>query len=140
MRAEDFPGAVRKEDTHIIPLCSDTKQSYSAPLKSTPVEDRQRLTTSKALVTHPPEITDSFTLYIKSSILLGKVKTFNGRFKLKYESTAGAGDPMETTEFQMLDSAIQKFKASIPKDLCQFISLDGKVDPTLHMALLVPNV
>ncbi|KAG8851249.1 hypothetical protein FRB96_009452 [Tulasnella sp. 330] len=110
------------------------------PGTSIPVENRQRLTTSKSLVTHPPELTDSFTLYIKASILLGKVKTLNGRFRLKYESGGGAGDPRETTEFQMLDSAIQRFKTSIPKDLCEFISVDGKVDPTLHMALLLPNV
>ncbi|KAG8887360.1 hypothetical protein FRB98_009718 [Tulasnella sp. 332] len=116
VRAKDFPGA------------------------SIPIEIRQRLTTSKSLSTHPPEITDSFTLYIKACIHLGKVKTFNGRFKLKYESAGNVGDPRETTEFQMLDSAIQRFKISIPKNLCEFISIDGKVDPTLHMALLLPNV
>ncbi|KAG8851250.1 hypothetical protein FRB96_009453 [Tulasnella sp. 330] len=115
VRAEDFPGT------------------------SIPVGNRQRLTTSRVLSTHPPEITDAFTLYIKASILLGRVKTFNGRFKLKYELTSGVGDPRETTEFQMLDSAIQSFKSSVPKDLCEF-TRDGKVDPTLHMALLLPNV
>lgn len=95
----------------------------------------------KALVTHPPDLTDAFTLYVKSTVLLGKVKTFNGRFKIKYdEHTAANIDPRETTEFQMLDSLISQFKASIPKELRETVTTEGKLDPTLHLALVLPHV
>ncbi|KAG9035149.1 hypothetical protein FRB95_012016 [Tulasnella sp. JGI-2019a] len=104
-------------------------------------DDRQRLATPKSLITHPPSITDSFTLYVKASVLLGKVKTFNGRFRQKYDPAhGGTVDPRETTEFQMLDSSVQGYKLSFPKEMCDFISTDGKVDPVLHMALMLPHV
>lgn len=41
------------------------------------------------LITHPPLTTDAFTLYLKGSVLLGKVKTFNVRFKMRYTDGAG---------------------------------------------------
>ncbi|KAG9013639.1 hypothetical protein FRB94_001744 [Tulasnella sp. JGI-2019a] len=126
------------QDDDISQLFPVRAEDY--PGKEVAEADRQRLTTPKALYTHPPSVTDSFTLYIKASILLGKVKTFNGRFKLKYETTGGSIDPRETTEFQMLDSSIQRFKASIPKEMGDFMTVDGKLDPTLHMALLLPHV
>ncbi|KAG8990318.1 hypothetical protein FRB94_013484 [Tulasnella sp. JGI-2019a] len=42
------------------------------------------------LVTHPRLTTDAFTLYIKATVLLGRVKTFNGRFRYKYTDGDGA--------------------------------------------------
>jgi hypothetical protein len=36
------------------------------------------------LTLHMPEHTDSFTLYVKGTILFSKVKNFNSRFKSKY--------------------------------------------------------
>ncbi|KAG8903609.1 hypothetical protein FRC00_014646 [Tulasnella sp. 408] len=41
------------------------------------------------LITHPPLTTDAFTLYLKGSVLLGKVKSFNVRFKMRYTDGAG---------------------------------------------------
>ncbi|KAG8886060.1 hypothetical protein FRB97_007936 [Tulasnella sp. 331] len=116
-------------------------RSIDFPGQFIPLADRQRLNTPKAVVIHPPALTDSFTLYIKACVLLGKVKTFNYRFKTKFEdSVGGAPDPRETTQFQVLDSVLQKFKTSFPKELREPMSGDGKMDPTLHMALLLPHV
>ncbi|KAG8864484.1 hypothetical protein FRB96_004987 [Tulasnella sp. 330] len=133
----------------VWPLClQDDDVSQYLPIRSIdfpgqfiPLADRQRLNTPKAVVIHPPALTDSFTLYIKACVLLGKVKTFNYRFKTKFEdSVGGAPDPRETTQFQVLDSVLQKFKTSFPKELREPMSGDGKMDPTLHMALLLPHV
>lgn len=73
-------------------------------------------------------------------MLLGRVKTFNGRFKTKFDSGAVGIDPRETAEFQMLDAAITAFKLSIPKGYKEPIGPDGKIDPTLYLALVIPNV
>ncbi|KIO22827.1 hypothetical protein M407DRAFT_27699 [Tulasnella calospora MUT 4182] len=54
-----------------------------------PTQGRQHLFTPKMLVNHPPLMTDAFTLYLKASVLLGKVKTFNVRFKMRYTDGAG---------------------------------------------------
>ncbi|KAG9007841.1 hypothetical protein FRB93_007232 [Tulasnella sp. JGI-2019a] len=107
---------------------------------SVPIYERQRLTTPDILTTHPPAVTDSFTLYIKAAILLGKVKTFNWRFKLRSGDLNDNADPRVSQEFQILDSLIEGFKASVPKELKEFLSANGKLDPTLHMALLLPHV
>ncbi|KAG8945758.1 hypothetical protein FRC04_000524 [Tulasnella sp. 424] len=54
-----------------------------------PTQGRQHLFTPKMIVNHPPLMTDAFTLYLKASILLGKVKTFNVRFKMRYTDGMG---------------------------------------------------
>ncbi|KIO22819.1 hypothetical protein M407DRAFT_27693 [Tulasnella calospora MUT 4182] len=54
-----------------------------------PIQGRQHLFAPKMLTTHPASTTDSFTLYLKGSILLGKVKTFNVRFKMRYTDGGG---------------------------------------------------
>ncbi|KAG8940390.1 hypothetical protein FRC04_005274 [Tulasnella sp. 424] len=54
-----------------------------------PIQGRQHLFTHKMLTTHPVLTTDSFTLYLKGSVLLGKVKTFNIRFKMRYTDGGG---------------------------------------------------
>ncbi|KAG9043658.1 hypothetical protein FS837_009293 [Tulasnella sp. UAMH 9824] len=54
-----------------------------------PTQGRQHLFSPKMLTTHPPLTTDSFTLYVKGSVLLGKIKTFNVRFKMRYTDGGG---------------------------------------------------
>ena len=93
------------------------------------------------IVTHPPAITDSFTLYIKASYLLGRVKMFNGRFKNQFEDGLPSGmDPRESAAFQMLDNSITEFKLSVPKDYREPTTSDGKLDPILYLALVLPHV
>lgn len=113
------------------------------------------------LTTHPHLTTDSFTLYIKATLLLGKAKAFNGRFKLRH--AAGDGnvafdqsqplaegnddsrpmkDPRETDDFKALDYLIESFSAHIPNGLNDAIGLrtGAKLDPTLYMAHMIPHV
>lgn len=72
---------------------------------------------------------------------MGKVKTFNSRFRQRYdESAVGHIDPRETAEFQMLDSLITSFRLSVPKEYKKPVSLDGKLDPTLYVTLLLPHM
>lgn len=54
-----------------------------------PTQGRQRLYSHRMLTTHPRLTTDSFTLYIKATVLLGKVKAFNGRFRYRYTDGDG---------------------------------------------------
>ena len=96
------------------------------------------------LVAHPPEFTDEFSLYIKASIILGKVKQFNGRFKTKYfgGSTFSPSDQdidiRGTAEFQALDTLLASFKTSFPKEFKEAIS--GIVNPILYSAHLIPHM
>ena len=107
------------------------------------------------LVTHPPALTDSFTLYVKGTILLGQVKAFNGRFRYRYSRGLGLAvndapktveptplDPKTTSEFGTLDLNIQAFIASIPKDLKDPVGLQtgAKLDPILYMAHMIPHM
>ncbi|KAG8894237.1 hypothetical protein FRB99_001396 [Tulasnella sp. 403] len=132
-----WPLTLQDDDTtQYLPLSTTTLAH-----KFIHYSERQRLSTPRVLVIHPPSITDSFTLYIKSTILLGKVKTFNGRFKNKFDEGMPEGlDPRETAEFQMLDNAITSFKLSFPKEYREPVTAEGKLDPTLYLALVLPHV
>ena len=100
------------------------------------------------MLIHPPATTDSFVLYVKASILLGKVKSFNVRFKPKYcEGTHWPSlfedncsiDPTDTAEFQALDNLIASFGKSFPRDFRDPVRVDGRVDPVLYVAHLIPH-
>ncbi|KAG8857248.1 hypothetical protein FRB96_005923 [Tulasnella sp. 330] len=120
------------------------------------------------LVTHPPLFTDSFTLYIKASVIFGQVRTFNRRYKQHYDlasmqsirpgsgswspssgsestspsGTAKARDPRETREFKALDVLIGAFIASIPQEFKDPVGLStgARLDPTLYVAHLLPRM
>ncbi|KAG8905657.1 hypothetical protein FRB99_008498, partial [Tulasnella sp. 403] len=118
-----------------------------------PTQGRQKLFTLNMLLTHPPLLTDSFTLYIKASSLLGRVKYFNLRYRIRAaevqakdnDTSAGRGNassnPRDTREFQDLDQLIRDFTGSFPSD---FKNPDGgderkKFDPVLYTAHLLPQ-
>ncbi|KAG8856435.1 hypothetical protein FRB96_006401 [Tulasnella sp. 330] len=129
-----------------------------------PTEARQRLFSRQALLIHPRLTTDAFSLYIKASCLLGRVKTFNGRFKYRYtdgeginlgDDTANLGtlrdskghesmrgvttmDPRETDEFKALDALVTTFLSSWPREFKDPLGFDTgpKLDPTLAMIAL----
>lgn len=118
-----------------------------------PHRSRQKLFTDRMLTTHPPLTTDSFTLYIKGASLIGKVKTFNIRYRMRYtfdqdaatnpydpkpSTRRGQQDPRGTMEFQVLDTLIKNYIDSIPKDLRDPVR-GGKVDPVLYTAHLLPH-
>lgn len=113
-------------------------------------EERQWSYAPDLLYKHPEAQTDSFILYIKASILLSKVKTYNLRFRWKFfhspdgapsSSTSSAAfdpanyDATSTVEFQQLDTLVANFRPSFPPHLRSPIAGDGDViDPYLYTA------
>ncbi|KAG8997274.1 hypothetical protein FRB95_003580 [Tulasnella sp. JGI-2019a] len=84
--------------TNVLPLVTpDADCSQMMPCRLgdfeagfyVPAQGRQRLFSHKMLITHPRLTTDAFTLYIKATVLLGRVKTFNVRFRYKYTDGDG---------------------------------------------------
>ncbi|KAG8857239.1 hypothetical protein FRB96_005914 [Tulasnella sp. 330] len=149
--------------TNILPLLSndeDCSQMMPCRLRDfeaglyVPGQGRQRLFSQKMHIIHPLLTTDAFTLYIKASSLLGKVKTFNGRFRYKYTDGDGTGmpctrttleeypaddtapprpglvkevtttNPRDTDDFHALDALIEAFIGNVPRDLKDPVGLD----------------
>lgn len=96
---------------------------------------------------------DSFIMYIKVTILLSKVKTFNLRFKWKhYTGDASVISPTnspsdnpnvidikEAPAFRELEETVAKLKASWPIHLKN--PIDGHaVDPYLYVACMIPHL
>jgi hypothetical protein len=110
-------------------------------------EERQWSHDKDIILLHPPERTDSFVLYIKTTILLSRVKTFNVRYKGRYHAGETAFqspsnkprrleemfDPRDTEAFQELNSIVLSFRPSWPSHLKDPIQ-DGMVDPHLYAA------
>ncbi|KAG8996146.1 hypothetical protein FRB94_008536 [Tulasnella sp. JGI-2019a] len=125
-----------------------------------PTQARQRILSRDAMVVHPRLATDSFTLYIKAAVILGKVKTFNRNFRYRYtdgdeatrasqlEPLRGLANnvttikPQETDEFKALDNLIDTFISSIPREFKDPVGLSNgaKLDPTLYMAHMLPHM
>lgn len=97
------------------------------------------------LFVHPPDSTSAFSLLIKSVVLLGRVKRFNVRFKIKYNGTLSEDDPRSTLEFVELDELVGSFQMGWPevwRERADAVvgGASGKVDATLYLASLVPSV
>ncbi|KIO22772.1 hypothetical protein M407DRAFT_115886 [Tulasnella calospora MUT 4182] len=96
------------------------------------------------LLNHPTLTTDSWTLYIKASILISMVRSFNSRHwifaasKDSEMSPASHGSPTESEEFRHLDQLIASFTANIPRAFRDPVGT--KVDPLLYMVHLLPHV
>ena len=111
-------------------------------------DDRQWSYDPELLYKHPEGQTDSFILYIKASILLSKVKTYNLRFRWKFFNSDGAPlsstnsaafDPAQydattTVEFQQLDQLVANFRPSFPPHLRSPVAGDDVLDPYLYTA------
>lgn len=89
-------------------------------------------------------MTDPWTLYIKATILVSKVRTFNGRYRTK-KVFSGSGveqavfmgsSPTESQEFMILDQTISSFIQGMPKAFREPVGIT--VDPVLYMAHLLP--
>lgn len=109
------------------------------------------------LLDHPPEQTDPFVLYIKSSVVMSRVKTFNLRFRARnyagdpmmvpppgsaaseQPSTAQYIDPRETQGFKEVDTLVDQFIPSFPRHLRDPVGENG-LDIHLLLAHLAPNV
>ncbi|KAH8120305.1 hypothetical protein DFH11DRAFT_1559424 [Phellopilus nigrolimitatus] len=122
-----------------------------------PPKDRQWAHSPDILLTHPPEQTDSFVLYIKASIVMSRVKTFNLRFRAKNFAgdltmvpppgsttadqcaTAQYIDPRETSGFKEIDHLVSSFVSSFPRGFRDPVQ-DGVLDIHLLLAILAPNI
>lgn len=114
-------------------------------------------------IIHPERHTDSFTLYIKGSVLLSRIKQFNMRFRVKrclgdpsvefvppdtggfQRFGAGAiaesvfNDPRRSVEFIELDSLAESFRPNFPHHLKNPMP-DGVVDSHLYVACLISHM
>ena len=111
-------------------------------------EERQWSYEQDLLYKHPAPQTDEFIMYIKASILLSKVKTYNLRFHWKFFNADGAPssstnsaafDPViynakTTSKFHHLDSLVAQFRRNFPPHLRNPISLVGNVNHYAYTA------
>ncbi|KAF8695432.1 Fungal specific transcription factor domain, partial [Rhizoctonia solani] len=74
--------------------------------------ERQTLESPDLLIRHFPEHSDGFTLYIKATVLVSKVKSFNLRIRFKYPK---ATDLRELVEFQELEQSAASFRKFFPQ-------------------------
>ncbi|KAG8846766.1 hypothetical protein FRB96_001791 [Tulasnella sp. 330] len=127
-----------------------------------PPQGRQRILSHNTLITHPKLTTDSFALYVKATVVLGKVKYFNRTFRYRHtdgEEASRVSDnigldsaykrpsnnikkPQGTDEFKALESLIEAFIANIPKEFRDPVGLNSgaKLDPLLYMTHMIPHM
>lgn len=122
-----------------------------------PPKNRQWAHSPNMLLEHPPDQTDSFVLYIKSSVVMSRVKTFNLRFRARnyagdpmmvpprgsaaseLPSTAQYIDPRQTPGFIEIDSLVESFIPSFPRHLRDPVR-ENILDVHLLLAHLAPYV
>jgi hypothetical protein len=135
--ASRFPASLDDDDvSQVLPL---TYEDFEAQVIASEGE-RQRISNPKALTTHPAEHTDSFILYVKSFVLLSRIKSWCCRAKARYPT---ATDYRETPEFKALDSLITSFAISFPKRYRDPLRLGPQgraVDVHLFTAHCVPHM
>lgn len=115
---------------------------------------RQWCHVREAVLFHPPDITDSFTLYIKSTMLLSFVKNFNHRYRIKSNlgdarflparnfATQVYGDQPDirsSPAFLELDQLLMSFRSSFPSNLKDPFR-NGQVDTHLYTTFLTAHV
>lgn len=116
--------------------------------------ERQWAHTRDLLLNHPEEQTDSFILYIKGTIMISQVKTFNSRFRARHFAgdvavqanpfsdnlqSSEPIDPRGSQAFIELDNVVSSFRASFPSHLRNPI-VNNVVDNHLYTACLMPHV
>ncbi|KAL4266915.1 Transcription factor domain-containing protein [Pleurotus pulmonarius] len=119
---------------------------------SVPTSERQWAQSQDLLLVHLPKQVDSFILYIKGTIMISQVKTFNMRFRARhlagdvsvtspYKDTSQPSehiDPRGSQAFLALDEVVSTFRVSFPPHLRSPIT-DSIVDPVLYTASLMPH-
>ena len=112
--------------------------------------ERQLSQCSDLLLIHPPNQTDSFVLFIKSTMLLSKVKNFNLRIRAKYFAQDPSlpqayplsdirFDPRDTPEFGAMSSLALAFTDSLPTRYKDAMP-NGTVDPLIYSTLMAPSM
>ncbi|KAI0691177.1 hypothetical protein BC835DRAFT_1432535, partial [Cytidiella melzeri] len=116
-------------------------------------EGRQWSYAPDLLFKHPVDQTDSFILYVKSAILLSRVKTFNLRFRWRLYNPGETllspqsasfepgrfDDATSSPEFYQLDHIITSFRPSFPARLRSPVENDV-LDPYLYTACIASHL
>ncbi|KAF9229394.1 hypothetical protein BS17DRAFT_19414 [Gyrodon lividus] len=111
-------------------------------------ENRQWSHFKETFLVHPPDITDSFTLYIKTMMIISRIKIFNHRFRVM-ENLGDLGstvtrmnwwnepDVRSAPTFSQLEELVTSFRCSLPHEFKDPL-LNSRVDThlyTTHLAL-----
>ncbi|PCH33848.1 hypothetical protein WOLCODRAFT_94323 [Wolfiporia cocos MD-104 SS10] len=137
--------AMTIDDQDIAQLLPLRRDQFDQGVLVAPIE-RQFSHDADVLLTHPEDQTDPFILYVKSAMLLSRVKNFNLRFRSRHHAgdpaatvppeskirTDAKDDTRATPAFIELDRLVTLFKASIPGHLRNPVS--EQVDPHLFSA------
>ncbi|KAF9069143.1 Prephenate dehydratase-domain-containing protein [Rhodocollybia butyracea] len=134
--------------SQLLPVQSDQFETG----KLVPPSERQWAHSNDLLTVHPENQTDGMILYIKASILLSKVKTFNLRFRAKHFSGDGEDslsygtfcpdepvDPRNSMTFIDLDGTVTSFMTTFPSHLRSPVD-KNKVNCTLFAAMVMSQV
>ena len=111
-------------------------------------EHRQWSHLRESFLVHPPDLTDSFTLYIKVMMIISRIKNFNHRFRVM-ENIGDPGststrtnrwnepDVRSTPTFNQLDDLVVSFRSFLSQEFKDPF-VNHCVDPhlyTTHLAL-----
>ncbi|KIM77868.1 hypothetical protein PILCRDRAFT_825089 [Piloderma croceum F 1598] len=139
------PWAFGIEDDDIGQFLPARGDLFDIGVLPTPTE-RQWSHTKDLLLVHPVDECDSFSLYIKGTFLITRVKNFNRRFRSRHYAEnpsalqfgfTPASDARNTQAFKELDSILLSFRKSFPHHLKNFIN-GNVVDLHLYAASLFP--
>lgn len=115
---------------------------------SVSAEHRQWSHLRESFLVHPPDLTDSFILYVKVMMIVSHIKRFNHRFRIMQDM----GDPgskstrinrwnepdvRSTTTFTQLDDLLVSFRSSLSYEFKDPF-VNDRVDPhlyTTHLSL-----
>lgn len=115
---------------------------------SVSVQHRQWSHLRESFLVHPPQLTDSFTLYTKVMLIISRIKNFNHRFRVMEDlgdpgskstrmNILNQPDVRSTTTFSQLDDLVMSFRSSLWQDFKDPF-VNNRVDLHLyatHMAL-----
>ncbi|KIK99029.1 hypothetical protein PAXRUDRAFT_30764 [Paxillus rubicundulus Ve08.2h10] len=139
--------ALSLDDTDIAQLLPLPRATLDAGIPVS-AENRQWSHFRETFLVHPPGITDSFTLYIKTMMIISRIKSFNHRFRVM-ENIGDLGstvtrmnrwnepDVRSAPTFSQLEELLTSFRCSLPHEFKDPF-LDGHVDTylyTTHLAL-----
>ncbi|KIJ68342.1 hypothetical protein HYDPIDRAFT_146307 [Hydnomerulius pinastri MD-312] len=137
--------ALSLDDDDIAQLlpAPQAKLDAGIPVKT---EARQWSHFEDTFLIHPLEITDSFTLYIKSMMIISRIKTFNLRFRVKENlgdpgslitrtTWANVPDIRSAPTFRQLEDLVTSFRSSFPNEFKDPF-LNGCMDTHLYTAHL----
>ncbi|KAF8140128.1 hypothetical protein EV363DRAFT_1152798, partial [Boletus edulis] len=139
--------AMSLDDNDIAQLLPLPRAKLDAGI-SISAEYRQWSHLSESYLIHPPDLTDSFTLYIKVMLIISRIKNFNHRFRIM-EHLGDPGskstrmnrwnepDVRSTTTFSQLDHILVSFRSFLSHEFKDPV-VNNRIDShlyTTHLAL-----